>query len=336
MATWFITGCSTGIGRATAQAAADAGHTVVATARRRETLDDLVAGYPEQIIALALDVTDENAVTSAVEEAERRAGGVDVVVNNAGIGAFATIEETPPADARAVMEANFWGAAAVTTAFLPHLRERRAGHIITISSIAGVRGSAGLGYYSASKWAVSGFMESLCKEVSHLGVKVSIVEPGPVQSQWIPSGTKVHDGLDDYAEVMDPYWQRIDALPGNQPGARMPLHACCCRSPRWTILPSTCSPAGTPSRRGAGRPRASPPRSTRGRNWDCRSTPAASTRAARSPVHRFCAPNAVGVRMGGGFWSAIAVRSLPPSSNRRPPQGGGRLPTGQDCCGRAS
>ncbi|MFN3866538.1 MAG: oxidoreductase [Demequina sp.] len=218
MTTWFITGCSTGIGYATASAAADAGHTVVATARRPETLDALVAKHPDHVIALALDVTDEHAVAQAVEEAERRTGGVDVVVNNAGIGCFATIEETPAADARAVMEANFWGAAAVTTAFLPHLRARRAGHVITISSIAGVRGSAGLGYYSASKWAVSGFMESLCKEVAHLGIKVSIVEPGPVQSQWIPSGAKVHDGMADYAKVMDPYWRRIDALPGNQPG----------------------------------------------------------------------------------------------------------------------
>ncbi|WP_062132239.1 oxidoreductase [Demequina aestuarii] len=218
MATWFITGCSTGIGRATAWAAADAGHTVVATARRPETLDDLAAAHPERAIVLALDVTDPAAVETAVAEAESRTGGVDVVVNNAGIGCFATIEETPQADARAVMEANFWGAASVTTAFLPHLRARRAGHIITISSIAGVRGSAGLGYYSASKWAVSGFMESLCKEVAHLGIKVSIVEPGPVLSQWIPSGAKVHDGLPDYAEVMEPYWRRIDALPGNQPG----------------------------------------------------------------------------------------------------------------------
>ena len=218
MATFFVTGCSTGIGRATAEAAAAAGHTVIATARRPETLEGLVAAYPDTVTALALDVTDRSAITHAVDEAERVTGGVDVVVNNAGIGYFATIEESDPAQAQAVMDANFWGAAHVTTAFLPHLRKRRAGHIITISSIAGVRGSAGMGYYCASKFAISGFMESLCKEVSHLGIKVSIVEPGPVQSQWIPSGEKVEDGLEDYAEVMDPYWERIHALPGNQPG----------------------------------------------------------------------------------------------------------------------
>ncbi|MFV0632521.1 oxidoreductase [Demequina sp.] len=218
MATWFITGCSTGIGRATAAAAAAAGHTVVATARRPETLEDLVASSDGKVIALALDVTDPDAVRTAAEVAERLTGGVDVVVNNAGIGYFATIEESDPAQARAVIDANFWGVAHVTHAFLPHLRERRSGHIITVSSIAGVRGSAGMGYYCASKWAASGFMESLAKEVAHLGIKVSIIEPGPVLSQWIPSGAKVHDGHPDYAEVMDPYWERIDALPGNQPG----------------------------------------------------------------------------------------------------------------------
>ncbi|GIG55276.1 oxidoreductase [Demequina activiva] len=218
MATFFVTGCSTGIGRATAEAAAAAGHTVVATARRPETLDALVAAHPDTVTALALDVTDQDAIARTVAHAERLTGGVDVLVNNAGIGYFATIEESDPAQARALMDANFWGAAHVTTAFLPHLRERRAGHVITISSIAGVRGSVGMGYYCASKFAISGFMESLCKEVAHLGIKVSIVEPGPVRSEWIPSGAKVEDGLEDYAEIMEPYWERIHALPGNQPG----------------------------------------------------------------------------------------------------------------------
>ncbi|WP_297081736.1 oxidoreductase [uncultured Demequina sp.] len=218
MATWFITGCSTGIGRATAEAAIAAGHTVVATARQPRSLDDLVSAHPDRVLALALDVTDRDAIASAVEQAQRITGGVDVVVNNAGVGYFATIEESDQDAVRAMMDANFWGVADVTAAFLPHLRERRRGHVITISSIAGVRGSAGLGFYCASKWAASGYMEALAKEVAHLGIKVSIVEPGPVQSQWIPSGGKVHEGMADYAPVMDPYWERIDSLPGNQPG----------------------------------------------------------------------------------------------------------------------
>lgn len=219
MATWFITGCSTGIGRATAEAAARAGNVVVATARRIETLDDLVEAFPDRVIPVTLDVTDDASVASAIAAALDLAGNIDVVVNNAGIGAFSTIEETSDADARALMEANFWGAARVTTALLPHLRARRKGHVLTVSSIAGVRGSAGLGYYCASKFAVSGFMEALAAEVAHLGIKVTLVEPGPVRSLWIPSGAKNEAILPDYAPVMRPFWDRIHALPGNQPGS---------------------------------------------------------------------------------------------------------------------
>ena len=219
MATWFITGCSTGIGRATAEAAARAGNVVVATARRIEALDDLVDAFSDRVIPVALDVTDDASVASAVAGALDLAGNIDVLVNNAGIGAFSTIEETSDADARALMETNFWGAARVTTAFLPHFRARRKGHVLTVSSIAGVRGSAGLGYYCASKFAVSGFMEALAAEVAHLGVKVTVVEPGPVRSLWIPSGAKNEAILPDYAPVMKPFWDRIHSLPGNQPGS---------------------------------------------------------------------------------------------------------------------
>lgn len=219
MAVWFITGCSTGIGRATAEAAAAAGHRVVATARRPDALAALVDRFPDTVLALPLEVRDDAAVAAAVEAAIARFGRVDVLVNNAGIGYFSTIEESTPADAHEVMDANFWGAAAVTTALLPHLRAQRSGHIFTVSSIAGVRGSAGLGYYCASKFAVSGFMEALAAEVAHLGIRVTLLEPGPIRSQWIPSGAKNEDVLPDYAPVMEPFWERIHALPGRQPGS---------------------------------------------------------------------------------------------------------------------
>lgn len=219
MATWFITGCSTGIGRATAEAAAAAGHTVVATARQMTSLDALVDAYPATVIPVQLDVTDQAGVAAAIAQALEKVGGVDVLVNNAGIGYFATIEESEPADQRAVMEANFWGVAHVTTALLPQFRARRSGRILTISSIAGVRGSAGLGYYCASKFAVAGFMEALAAEVAHLGIHVTLVEPGPVRSQWIPSGAKKDVIHPDYEPVMQPFWERINSLPGNQPGS---------------------------------------------------------------------------------------------------------------------
>ena len=219
MATWFITGCSTGIGRATAEKAAEAGHRVVATARRPETLDDLVARFPDTVLALPLEVRDDAAVEAAVEAALTRFGHVDVLVNNAGIGYFSTIEESDPEDAQEVMDANFWGAAKVTTALLPQFRERRSGHVFTVSSIAGVRGSAGLGYYCASKFAISGLMEALAAEVRHLGIRVTLLEPGPIRTLWIPSGAKNEEILPDYEEVMRPFWDRIHALPGNQPGS---------------------------------------------------------------------------------------------------------------------
>jgi len=219
MATWFITGCSTGIGRATAEKAAESGHRVVATARRPETLDDLVARFPDTVLALPLEVRDDAAVEAAVEAALARFGHVDVLVNNAGIGYFSTIEESDPEDAEEVMDANFWGAAKVTTALLPQFRERRSGHVFTVSSIAGVRGSAGLGYYCASKFAISGLMEALAAEVRHLGIRVTLLEPGPIRTLWIPSGAKNEEILPDYEEVMRPFWDRIHALPGNQPGS---------------------------------------------------------------------------------------------------------------------
>ncbi|WP_062463718.1 oxidoreductase [Demequina soli] len=219
MAVWFITGCSTGIGRATAERAAEAGHRVVATARRPETLDALVARFPDTVLALPLEVRDDAAVAAAVDAALARFGRVDVLVNNAGIGYFSTIEESEPADAHEVMDANFWGAAAVTTALLPHLRAQRSGRIFTVSSIAGVRGSAGLGYYCASKFAVSGFMEALAAEVAHLGITVTLLEPGPIRTLWIPSGAKKEEILPDYEDVMRPFWDRIHALPGHQPGS---------------------------------------------------------------------------------------------------------------------
>ncbi len=219
MSTWFITGCSTGIGRAAAECVADAGHTVVATARRPETLDDLVAQYPDTVVALPLDVTEDAFVLDAVETALERVGTIDVLVNNAGIGYFSTIEQSDADDVRTMMEVNFWGAARTTAALLPHFRKRRSGHIFTVSSIAGVRGSAGLGFYCATKFAVSGLMEALAAEVAHLGIRVTLVEPGPVRSLWIPSGEKNEDIHPDYAEVMEPFWDRIHGLPGKQPGS---------------------------------------------------------------------------------------------------------------------
>ena len=181
---WFITGTSKGFGRIWAEAALDRGDKVVATARDPKSLDDLVKRYGANVLPLALDVTDENAVFAAVKQAHAHFGRLDVVVNNAGFGLFGTIEEITPAQARAQMETNFFGALWVTKAALPYLREQRSGHVIQVSSIGGVQAFPTLGLYHASKWALEGFTQSLAAEVQEFGIKVTLVEPTGYETDW--------------------------------------------------------------------------------------------------------------------------------------------------------
>ena len=162
---WFITGTSKGFGHIWAEAALARGDKVVATARKVASLDAFVARYGSNVLALALDVTDEGGVTSAVKQGQAHFGRLDVIVNNAGYGLFGTIEEVTPAEARAQMETNLFGALWVTKAVLPILREQRSGHIIQVSSIAGVDAFPTLGLYHASKWALEGFSQALAAEV---------------------------------------------------------------------------------------------------------------------------------------------------------------------------
>ena len=181
---WFITGTSKGFGRIWAEAALERGDKVVATARDPKSLDDLVKRYGASVLPLALDVTDENAVFAAVKQAHAHFGRLDVVVNNAGFGLFGTIEEVTPAQARAQMETNFFGALWVTKAALPYLREQRSGHVIQVSSIGGVQAFPTLGLYHASKWALEGFTQSLAAEVQDFGIKVTLVEPTGYETDW--------------------------------------------------------------------------------------------------------------------------------------------------------
>jgi NAD(P)-dependent dehydrogenase (short-subunit alcohol dehydrogenase family) len=181
---WFITGCSSGFGRAFVSAALAHGYRVVATARNAKTLDDLVAGREGQAIALALDVTDPGQIQHAVSEAQRRFGRIDVLVNNAGYGYLAAVEEGEEKDIRALFDTNFFGLAAVTRAILPGMRARRCGSIVNIASVGGIVGFAGSGYYAATKFAVEGFSEALAHEVKPLGINVLLVEPGPFRTDW--------------------------------------------------------------------------------------------------------------------------------------------------------
>lgn len=181
---WFITGTSKGFGRIWAEAALARGDKVVATARKIASLDALVARYGSKVLALALDVTDEPGVTSAVARGLAHFGRLDVIVNNAGYGLFGTIEEVTPAEARAQMETNLFGALWVTKAVLPILREQRSGHIIQVSSIAGVNAFPTLGLYHASKWALEGFSQALAAEVKEFGIKVTLIEPTGYSTDW--------------------------------------------------------------------------------------------------------------------------------------------------------
>ncbi|GIM91697.1 oxidoreductase [Paractinoplanes toevensis] len=198
--TWFITGSSRGFGRELAVAALNAGDNVVATARRPEQLDGLGG---DRVLALPLDVTDPAAAESAVRQAVARFGGIDVVANNAGYGNSGSIEDTPLDDFRAQVEANFYGVVNVTRAALPVFRARRAGRFLQFSSIGGrVGGTPGMAAYQAAKFAVEGFSEVLNAEVKPLGIKVTIVEPGPFRTDWGGASMSFHPVSPDYEETV--------------------------------------------------------------------------------------------------------------------------------------
>ncbi|MCX7306028.1 MAG: SDR family oxidoreductase [Hyphomicrobiales bacterium] len=198
---WFITGASKGFGRVWAEAALARGDKVAATARDVGTLRDLVASYGDAIAAIKLDVNDKRAVDTAIAEAHRRFGRLDVVINNAGYGQFGAIEEITEQDARAQIETNVFGALWVTQAALPIMRNQGSGHIIQISSIGGVNAFPSLGMYHASKWALEGFSQALAGEVAGFGIHVTLVEPAGFSTDWSGPSAKVATPIEAYAPV---------------------------------------------------------------------------------------------------------------------------------------
>lgn len=199
--TWFITGASRGFGRVWTEAALGRGDTVAATVRDRSTLTDLADKFPDTLLVLDLDVTDRPAVFAAVAQAHQRFGRLDVIVNNAGYGLFGAIEEVSEQQARAQIETNLFGALWVTQATLPILRAQRGGHVLQVSSIGGVAAFPLLGLYHASKWGLEGFSESLAAEVAPLGIRVTIIEPGPYGTDWSGSSAVHGDPIDAYDGV---------------------------------------------------------------------------------------------------------------------------------------
>jgi len=219
--TWFITGASKGFGREWTEAALERGDRVAATARKIETLDDLVAQYGDAILPITLDVTDRDADFAAVRQAAEHFGHLDVVVNNAGYGHFGMIEELAEDEVRAQLETNVFGALWITQAALPFLRAQGSGHIIQISSIGGISAFPGIGAYHASKWALEGFSQALAQEVAPFGIKVTLVEPGGFSTDWAGPSASHSAQLDAYEAQHEASRNRPSAQNrGNPTGTR--------------------------------------------------------------------------------------------------------------------
>jgi NAD(P)-dependent dehydrogenase (short-subunit alcohol dehydrogenase family) len=219
MATWLITGCSTGLGRALAQAVLTHGHNAVVTARDVTTVQDLAAAFPDTGLALPLDVTDRARISSVLDQAKARFGGVDVLVNNAGYGYRAAVEEADDADVRQLFDTNVFGAVDMIKAVLPDMRARRSGSIVNISSIGARITPAGSGYYSATKAALEGISGSLRREVEPLGINVTVIEPGAFRTDFAGrSLTQSASPIEDYADTAGKRRKENDTMDGNQPG----------------------------------------------------------------------------------------------------------------------
>ncbi|OAV61783.1 oxidoreductase [Enteractinococcus helveticum] len=219
MTTWLITGCSTGLGRALAQRVLEAGHNAVITARETESLTELAEQYPDTALTLPLDVTNAGQIASAVEGATEQFGGIDVLVNNAGYGYRAAVEEGEDDALQQLFATNYFGAVHIIQEVLPHMREQGSGMIINISSIGGQRSSPGSGFYTATKAALESTTEALQQEVGPLGIRVAIVQPGPFRTDF--AGRSLHQSAEPiaaYAETAGRRRKETDTMDGNQAG----------------------------------------------------------------------------------------------------------------------
>jgi NAD(P)-dependent dehydrogenase (short-subunit alcohol dehydrogenase family) len=219
MSTWLITGCSTGLGRALAEAVIAAGHNAVVTARDVARVAELAAGTEDRVLALPLDVTDTAQVTNAVSQAEGTFGGIDVLVNNAGYGYRAAVEEGDESDIRALFETQFFGAVAMIKAVLRGMRTRHSGAIVNVSTIGVQIMPAGSGYYAASKAALEGMSGALYGELKPLGISVTVIEPGAFRTDFAGrSLTQSSTVIDEYAETAGKRRKEHDTAHGTQPG----------------------------------------------------------------------------------------------------------------------
>lgn len=214
---WFITGCSTGFGRELAKQAIEHGYSTVVTARDPSTLEGYAAA--ENALVLQLDVTKPDQVAAAIAATEEKFGRIDVLVNNAGIGYFAAVEESEEAEVRKMFEINVFGTSRMIHAVLPGMRQRRKGFIVNFSSIGGLRSFPAVGYYNATKFAVEGLSEALWQEVEPLGIKVMVVEPSGFRTDWAGrSANESQKQIDDYAATAGAWRAQVREMSGKQPG----------------------------------------------------------------------------------------------------------------------
>jgi NAD(P)-dependent dehydrogenase (short-subunit alcohol dehydrogenase family) len=213
---WFVTGSSRGLGRALVEVALEAGDRVAATARNPERLQDLLDRYGDAVLPLRLDVTDHAAAARVVAQAYETFAGIDVVVNNAGYSDLASFEDTPIDSFRTQIETNFFGVVNVTQAAVPVLREQGSGHIFQVSSLS-VRFSApGLTAYQAAKWAVAGFSSGLAEEIAPFGVKVTVLEPGGMRTDWAGSSMTIRQPSAPYQPTIGAFAELVRAGSGHE------------------------------------------------------------------------------------------------------------------------
>lgn len=215
--TWFITGASSGFGLAFAEYALAQGYNVIATARTPAKLASLAAQAPGRVLIQKLDVTAPGDAERAIAAAVEQFGRIDVVINNAGYGIIGAVEETPAGEFRALMETNFFGALTVTHAVLPQLRRQRSGAIVNVSSMGGAMSFAGVGAYSASKFALEGMSEALAQELAPFGIKVMILEPGAFRTNFAGEALKLMPAIDAYKDVVT-FRSAVETMHGTQAG----------------------------------------------------------------------------------------------------------------------
>jgi NAD(P)-dependent dehydrogenase (short-subunit alcohol dehydrogenase family) len=218
-AVWFITGCSTGIGRALAERVLQRGYRCVVTARNLAQVEPIADAHPQRALALALDVTDPVQREQAVAEAEAHFGPIDVLVNNAGSGYNVAVEEADEGAVREMFEVNFFALAALMRRVLPGMRTRGRGHIFNVSSIGGLIGNPGSAFYCATKFAVEGLSQGLAKEAGALGIRVTLIEPGPFRTDFQGRSMRLPEQtLDAYAATAGARRAQLRASDGQQPG----------------------------------------------------------------------------------------------------------------------